>query len=319
MKKTLLTLLFCSILSFGQTTTKSKAHDKKIDTVTYLNSKSDFDFDKIKYENAVLKERLEQASDTINNQNSMVSGFSVIYTIITIIIALLGISLPILTYFFGIRPSQKALIEFEKNIDSKMAEYLEESRNKQIDQAIENLSEADQELVINAINFLSITNHQGFKENQIFKLFHVLKESNLDDPKKMVIANLLSSKKNIYATEYFKSVLQLKNNFKSAAIKYFANNGLSENVNLFRDSLKETSDQNKEFHMILYYCSGTNINAVIFLLNDKEFIDIIDSDFANIIKTNIQHGISSFAQSYGLTENQLKDTYLFKKFSNASS
>lgn len=308
-------LLFCLALSFGQTNTKSIQEKAKNDIVEKLNVDKKIEFSELKSQNTILKERLEQASDTINNQNSMVSGFSVIYTIITIIIALLGITLPILTYFFGIRPSQKALSEFEKNIDQKMGKYLENSRNNQINQAIENLSGNNQELIISAINFLSITNHQGFKENQIFKIFKVLREGNLDDAKKGVIANLLSSKKNVYATDYFKTALFLSGNIKCASIKYFANNDLSENVNLFRQLLKKAPDQNSEFYTIMTYCAITNRNTVIFLLNDKQFVDIIDQKFEEIIKSNLNHGISNFAQSFGLTENEIKETYLYSKFS----
>lgn len=314
MKHYLTILLFCFTLSYGQTNSKTVQQKVENNVKAKESNEENAEFHELKYENKILKERLEQASDTINNQNSMVSGFSVIYTIITIIIALLGISLPILTYFFGIRPSQKALSEFEKNIDQKMGEYLENSRNDQIEQAIENLSGSNQELIISSINFLSITNHQGFKESQVFKIFKVLRESNLDDAKKSVLANLLSSKKNIYATDFFKSALFVNGNVKGAAIKYFANIDLSENVNLFRQLLKDSADQNSEFYTIMTYCAITNRNAVIFLLSDKEFVDNINQNFEEIIKSNLKHSISSFAQSFSITENEMKETYLYSKF-----
>jgi len=300
-------------MSFGQTDNKS-SKEKIENQIIVKSNTNETEINELKYQNTILKERIEQASDTINNQNSLVSGFSVIYTIITIIIALLGISLPILTYFFGIRPSQKALADFEKNIDQKMGEYLENSRNNQIDQAIENLSGDNQELIISAINFLSITNHQGFKENQIFKMFKILRESNLDDPKKGTIANLLSSKKNIYATDFFKNAIFTTGNVKGSAIKYFANNDLSENVNLFRELMKNAVDQNSEFYTIMTYCAITNKNAVKFLFNDKEFVDTIKKEFEDIIKSNFKHGLSSFARNFSLTEDELKETYLYSNF-----
>jgi hypothetical protein len=314
MKQLSILLLLCFALSFGET--KNTHNQQKIENKVTEQSNVDnnYEIKKLEYQNEILKERLEQASDTINNQNSIVSGFSLIYTIITIIIALLGITLPILTYFFGIRPSQKALSEFEKNIDKKMEEYIENSRNNQIEEAIENLSGNNQELIINAINYLNITAHQGFKETQIFNILKVLRESELDDSKKGAIANLFISKKSSYATDYFKSAIFLKGNIKTAAIRYFANNDLSENLELFRQLLKNANDQNSEFYTIVTYCMLTNKLAVNILFNDKKFIDIIDQNFGKIIKSNLSHGVLSFAESFGLSENEMKETYLYEKF-----
>lgn len=91
------------------------------------------------WEKEVLEKRLEQASDTIANQTSMIEGFGTFYTIVGILIAAIGLILPAITYVLGIRPSQKALQEFEQNADKKIENFLSKKRNKQIEQAISDL------------------------------------------------------------------------------------------------------------------------------------------------------------------------------------
>jgi hypothetical protein len=318
MRNLTIIILFFALVSFGKTSNLPKDTSKKSLETNYMktvsqNEKLIFENEQLKNQYKVLSERMEQASDTINNQNSLFSGFSIIYTIITIIIALLGIVLPILTYQFGIKPSQKALKEFEQNIDKKLEKYLIKTRNKQIEQAIENLSSQDQELKISALNFLSITNHQGYSEQQIFKLFQLLQSDKLDELKKSTLANLLSSKKNEFATEYFKkAIIENWMYSKYAAIKYFSNIGIENHITLFRNLIKESIDKNSEFYQILTYAGISNKNAAIYLINDKEFIDNIDSETLKIFKSNG----NSLAKSFQLNEDEFVSSYLKEKLSS---
>jgi hypothetical protein len=317
MRKLLFVVLLISIFSFEKGSNITKDTLKKTSDIHYVkkdlkNENLIIENEKLRNQNQILSERIEQASDTINNQNSLFSGFSIIYTIITIIIALLGIALPILTYQFGIKPSQEALKDFEQNIDKKLEKYLTKSRNKQIEQAIVNLSSEDQELKISALNFISITNHQGFSEQQIFKLFKLLESDKLEDSKKSTLASLLSSKKNDFATEYFTKGM-LKNNTyeKYTAIRYFSNIGISDYITLFRNAMKESADKNSEFYTILMHSAITNKSAAMFLINDKEFVDNIDHETLKIFKSN---GIQ-LATSFQLNHNEFLASYLSQKLS----
>lgn len=178
---------------------------------------------KQEWKNEILEERLKQASDTISNQNSLFDGFGVIYAIITIIIAFISIALPISIYLFSIKPSKKALKEFENNADKKMADFLSKSRNKQIEQAIENLKSQNQELINNAGMLLQLTQPQEFTDEHLYKLVMLLKSGDIDQVTKGTIAYIVSNRESNYATDFFSTAIEDKENvnIKNAAIKYF--------------------------------------------------------------------------------------------------
>lgn len=268
---------------------------------------------KQEYKNQILEQRIQQASDTISNQNSLFDGFGVLYAIITIVIALIGIALPVLTYQFGIKPSQDALKEFENNADKKMEEFLAKTRNKQIEQAIENIKSDNQELKTNAVTYLSLTQHQGFSNEQLFKLFTLLKSDKIDQVTKGTIAYTISNRKSDYATEYFKeAILEPKNvNVKYAATRYFANVGIEDFLDVIRELVSSFTDKNTELNTLLIHMANTNKAAVKILINDKELIDTLN-------KKDIE-AVSNFKASWQLSDKEFEESYLNERIKNASS
>jgi len=87
---------------------------------------------------------------------------------------LIAIGLPIITYQFGVKPSQNALKELETNLDNKVAAYLEKTRNEQVKKSIEHLKGDNNDLKGQAISFLSLTQHEGFSDEQMFEFFRLL-------------------------------------------------------------------------------------------------------------------------------------------------
>jgi hypothetical protein len=321
MKKytTLFFFLLMSI-SFGQKPQEKKTIDKIVielsDTMKLLRQQVQAINIKQEWKNQILEERLKQASDTISCQNSLFDGFGVLYTIITIVIALIGIALPILTYQFGIKPSQLALKEFENNAEKKMEEFITKTRNKQIEQAIENLKSQNQELKSNAITFLSLTQHQGFTDEQLYKLFLLLKSDSIDQSIKGTIVNSISSRKSDFATDYFSEAIKdSKNiNIKFAAIRYFAIIGIENYLNVFRDLISNAVDKNTEFITLLTYVFSSNKNSVIPILNDKELIDKLDDNTLKMLKSSM----SIFITSWQISDKEFEKSYLNQKINNTT-
>jgi hypothetical protein len=321
--KTIATILLILNLNFvyGQKVQDKKEFDKKItelyDTVKQLKQQVQILTDKQEWKNQILEERLKQASETISSQNSLFDGFGVLYAIITVVIALIAIALPILTYQFGIKPSQEALKEFENNAEKKMEEFLFKTRNIQIEQAIENLKSQNQELKTNALAFLSLTQHQGFTDQQLYKLFLLLKSNDIDQAIKGTIAFTISNRKSDYATDYFSTALKdpKNTNIKYAAIRYFTSIGIENYIHIFRDLISDSKDKNTEFITLLGYIFGVNRNSLVTILNDKELIDKLDKNAINSLKLSLP----TLKTTWQLSDNEVEQSYLNEKLKNASS
>ncbi|WP_367389623.1 hypothetical protein [Lewinella sp. LCG006] len=92
-----------------------------IDALIIENTELDKNLREVKsdYANEILK-----ANSTITQLNAFVDAFGIIYTIITILIALLGIVLPVLIWQFGIRPSRRLIKNLENTVEEKIEGYI---------------------------------------------------------------------------------------------------------------------------------------------------------------------------------------------------
>jgi hypothetical protein len=314
MRTATFTFLFflLTTLCYSQQQEKSFLLDKQVsalrDSLAKLNSNISNLTERQTWKNEILEERLKQASDTIANQNSLFDGFGVLYAIITIVITLIAIALPILTYQFGIKPSQKALKEFEANSEKKFETYLNKTRNKQIEQAIENIKSQNQELKNNAVSFLSLTQHQGFTDQQLYRIYVLLKSNEIDQMTKGTIAYTISNRKSDYATDYFTEALKdpMNINVKYAAIRYFANIGIEQYLSILKDLVANADDKNTEFNTIAVYVGQVNKNAIKVLLSNKPIIDLLDE--AAIEKQKLT--LPSFKTSWQLTDEEIEKSYL---------
>jgi len=320
---TIIMLIFTFGFAYGQENPNNSKLDKNVVEISQLKSeiaelKSEIIElkEKAQWKNEIFEQRLQQASDTIANQNSLFDGFGVLYGIITVIIALIGIALPILTYQFGIKPSQNALKEFENNADKKMEDFLEKSRNKQIEQAIENIKSQNPELKSNATTFLSLTQHQGFTDEQLYKLFLILKSADIDETTKGQIAFSISNKKSDYATEYFTTALQNNYvNIKYAAIKYFVNIGFDNHLNIFRDLISKSENKYIELVTLLTWLYSLNKNSILTVINNKDIVDSLDQQALKTLKG----ALPSLNKTWRIEENEFEKSYLNEMVKKASS
>ena len=320
---TVLILIFTFGFAYGQKNQSNSEFDKNVVVINQLKSeiaelKSEITKlkEKAQWKNEIFEQRVQQASDTIANQNSIIDGFGVLYGIITVVIALIAIALPILTYQFGIKPSQNALKEFEKNADKRMEDFLEKTRNKQIEQAIENIKSQNPELKNKATTFLSLTQYQGFTDEQLYKLFLILKSENVDEITKGQIAFSISNKKSDYATEYFTTALQ--NNYisvKYAAIKYFDNIGFDNHSDIFRDLISKSEDKYTELVSLLNILYTLNKKSILMVINNKDVVDSLDQKALKAFKEEL----SSLNVIWKFNDNEFEKSYLNEKAKNTSS
>ena len=272
--------------------------------------------EKQKWKNEILEQRIKQASDTIANQNSLFDGFGILYTIITIVMTLLAIGLPIITYQFGVKPSRDALKELENNLDSKVETYLTKTRNEQVKKSIEHLKGDNDELKGQAISFLSLTQHEGFSDADMFEFYRLIKSDKLTDTHKGTVAFLLSSRVNDYANEVFGDKEQLKNNaIKSSAYQYIPKAGISSFIKPLSAFLRDNDNQYGEFWTLITFTHMYSKSACEEIFESKELVDILKTETLVTIKS----GLQSLLENLKINKEAFNKTYLYQKIENASS
>lgn len=153
-----------------------------------------------------LRETLKSADLTIEKQNSWMTGFGTMYTIFGVI----AIVLPFAIYFLEIRPAhrvlQKAKNEFKNHIDSFKIE--------QIDRAIENLRSSNVPIITDSTNFiLSHFPSTAFNENQLYKIYTILRFENILTLTKVNLSYILASHNYPFVREYFQIVVAKRASF----------------------------------------------------------------------------------------------------------
>ena len=313
MKKIMLiNLLLLSIITSGYSNIKGenlqpketsyKALENKVDSLINLQNKN---------KDLIYEQRIQQASETIANQNSLISGFSTLYTVITIVLALIGISLPILTYQFGIKPSQKALKEFQENADKQIGAFVINNRNKQIEQAILNITSNNPELKNNALNFLSLTAYEGFTNSQIDEMINLLYLENIDPDIKNSIAFTISSKKHPSSTNYFRKVLEenIQDQFNSA-ITYFKNINSFDYFDSLKKFIQNSDQQSEDYLFVSIYVSYQKGEALLNYLNYKPIVDSLKENSLISLKESINIYNET---TWKINDEDFKACYLFQK------
>lgn len=307
-KKLLITIfLLFTIYSFSQSNISNIHQNERIEL---LNKKVDSLIAKQnEIKTKVLEDRITQASETIANQNSTISSFSYIYAAISLILGLIGITLPFLTYLFGIKPSKDALKEFEEKSETKFNNFLLERTKKEINNAIENLKSDDNQVKNNSLNFLTYSSHQGLTEDQILKIINIIDSSN-DETFSLQLLNCIINEKNVDLKKYF---IEFLTTYKKAdtrlyyCLKFFSYYNYSE----YKNELKTfifNNNNTLSFSVISAYYPKNNISD---FLNDSDIIDILSSE----ILTNLQRdnfGKNSISQ-WNMSEEDYEKTYLYQK------
>lgn len=308
-------LIILNEFSYGQKINKNihpnnriEVLEKKIDSIISIQESQ---------KTRILEERINQATETISNQNSIITSFGTLYSIITIVFALIGIALPILTYQFGIRPSQNALKDFEKTSEEKFNKYLEEKQVKEIDNAISNLKSEDSFTRNNSIKFLSLNYHNGFNTNQIDSLLQLLKDNSLEESTINQIHNCISNQKNENVKIYYLNYLSSTNTTEVDAkiyycIKFLNNYDFSD----YKYNLANyISNKEYSFIVITTYLSQFSKSVLINLFNENNIINNLTENELNSLKSSQESYLKS---TWKITKQEFEATYLFEKINTYS-
>ncbi len=318
---TTILLIFTLNFVYGQKQTNqsdslviNKKFVELFDSIHILQSQLQELKNKQEWKNEILNQRLEQASETISSQSSLLSGFGILYTIITIVIALIGVALPILTYQFGIRPSKEALKEFKINADNIIKSYLKETRQKQISQSIEDLKGDNTEKQAQAISFLAVTQHEGFNDQELFEFYRLIKSGKVNSQFTNTIAYLLSSKTNQYADEIFSDTELLKlDAIKHSAFQYFIKAGVKNYIQPLKKFLENNENQRNDFFMLLAL-SGDESSQIV-ILNSNELVDTLTSETLK----NLNRTMTNLLQTMKLPNGKYTTTYFYRKIESTNS
>ncbi|GGG51104.1 hypothetical protein BXY58_1272 [Epilithonimonas arachidiradicis] len=254
----------------------------------------------------ILEDRIEQATETISNQNSLISSFGTIYTILTIIFTVIGLIVPIVTYFFGIKPSREQIKNLELNFNERLDLYLKETKQKEINFAIENITKGSLEQKQSSIAYLSIIQHEKLTDDQYFKLFKILSNNKIDITQAYTLAYVLIGKKNEYATEYCYDILKNKMEFMEfIAVKYFSIIGLKDSIPHFIKYLSEISDKNSALIRIISYMKQITLEATD---------DFLNSDITNVFVLEDRKSISSNLLDFTFQSQPEKERFKKTKF-----
>jgi len=224
-----------------------------------------------------LNEAIDIASHTIESQDSLLNGFGTLYTIITILLAIIGVALPILTYFFGIKPSVETVKALTDNLDKRFTEYLRDSRTKQINLALENLTSNNMELRGNAVNYLSLTQYEGFSDDQLFRIFRLLKTPGIDEQTANTLNWILAGKINVISEEYFTTEYPLTKDpiLKSSALRYFVNSGFEKYLDIISNAILQSGNIIVEYLMVVSFINAFSKKDMASLLNHRRLNDAL--------------------------------------------
>lgn len=229
-----------------------------------------------------LEESLKSAESTLNKQNYLLVGFDTYYTYLTILIGLLTLGLPILFWIFGIRPARKAL----KKAKRKFSEHLKEYRIEQINESIENLKSGNQELITSSVNFvLSLIPSYKFREDQLYKMYMIVKYANVDALTKDNLSYILSRHTYPFCYDYFEYVKNFsqkellgvdgKNNLKYYTYLYFI--GHLEDKSIITEKLRSLclsiESKTTAFKTILGWLIPDHSDVFWKLLNHESLIN----------------------------------------------
>lgn len=291
---------------------------KKLDSIegAYRDSLKNLDLKIVEsdVETTKIKRQIEEASITMEYLNSVVGSFEIIFAILGIFIAVLTIIIPFATYQYAVKPSREALEKLEDKFDARLKEYLSSNRNDQIEKALENIESGSSELKHQGISFLTYIQNEGLTEHQLFKVYNVLRSNLKDNSIKGQLAFILSSRKSIYAKEMFNGVANLNDPvIKQMAIIYFAKTNYKENYEGIENILRNSDNQQVDFHALLLNFNQYSSSDVEEILNDKKIVDLLKTD--TLIELDSSMG--NIIKSMNGTKINLKKSYLSQKIKGA--
>lgn len=315
--KLLIFALFCCLplVLFSQSSTESKnriqLEQKKLDLkIQEIDSLSR----EIDRKEVLLDKKVQDSSKTIDFLNSLVGSFGQIFTVLGIFIGIIALALPIVTYQFGIKPSQRALKELEANIDNRLSNYLSNTRNREIEKAISFVKDGTTEEKSKAMAYLSLTYHEGFSDSQLFKIFSVLNKNIGSLSIKSQLSFLLSSQKNDYADILFTKDSMLADSIlNQMGYLYFTKTGYKNYLKTIGELINESGNPFAELQSFFFNLSQYSSHDLIEAFDNVPFLDSLNK----IDYPNIKDSITNSLLDLNITQELFSNTYFYRKISGS--
>jgi hypothetical protein len=255
---------------------------------------------------------LQESKEKIDYyQNSLISSFGTIYTIITIAIALLTVGLPLVTWFFGIKPSQDAVRDLEKNLNQKVSDHLRQTKIDQINNALKIIKNQPSTLSQTAFQFLSLSRLEGLSDNQLLDIYTLLKTKNYQEHEIRILTSLLASKRNSFAEDLFCDE-RFAGFISFEGFDYFTKFDYANDLSILKKFINASGNPTDSYFTILSNLKKNSKIRFVEMLNNEEFINSIP-DY--VIK-NYKNKEGDYYKNF---ENLIKDdptcnnTLLYKK------
>lgn len=346
-----------STYSFQITDHKSTFHRVDITNIqTEVNqAKKSLDilmqsFDSLKIEfnnqkklNTELQHSLEQSNSVISNLNSLIGSFGTLYTVITLVFGVLGVSLPLVLYFTTRKEAERAIVRFDKsvedvkrkfdlykdeinilivkrlteitlNLEKRFKDFLVKDVEQNIEQAIINLGHSSEDIRKNGAEYIRNVYSKDLSKPQLYKIKLLLQQNRYSQDVIDKLTSLLYDFLNDdYCIDYFLNVWHYPHLYSVINVRYYSYRyvlkcNLPQKMESMTKLILLTDHPSDEYLRVIDWISSDRKDIVIDLINYKSLNDnqLINKD--RIIE-KLTHN------SFDELREQIIQSYLFKSFS----
>jgi hypothetical protein len=324
--------LIILFLIFGYNLQAAKAEDfvKKVDshpTVvdTLHQSTSSPTINSIEQQNALL-------NTALNVNSNLFGGISTYFTVVSILLTIIVVILPLVNYFFVLKPSEKAMkkvagleSELLEKIETNFEEYMVKIEHKKAKVLIRALATGPDAL-IPFVNFFFLREYSDFDdEDQNIMIDFLEKQYEVDHLNLISLHIKLGSRPSRSCEAYYKKIIETadKKNW-DFALQYLINNEPEKNINFFEVNIVQSPDGHKILSQIVDYIQEEYIGSRLTnltvsekrKLGEEKFRLFMDNericDSVENKELHMGHKRINFAL---FPENKfIKDTYYYKKY-----
>lgn len=192
--------------------------------------------------------------------------------IVAVLIGVVGLLFPLVTYFTSIRPANNVIAEAKRTmegLDNRFATLLESYRANQIEDALRRLEEGVDEERQWAANVIGSNADFAFSPHQVFRLTELL--DHLEGPHiRYPLLNILANNPCKHSSRYFMRLAQEEGINDLHSVVRYAVTGKDRAI---FDVLVNKSQADRQYlTMFLHNLMMVSRDEFVNLLNDKEFV-----------------------------------------------
>jgi hypothetical protein len=288
--------------------------------------------DALSKKNKLLESQNELITTALNVNSSVFSGISTYFAVISILLTIIVVILPLVNYFFVLKPSEKAMRkvavlegELLSRVENNFEDYLLKIEHKKAKDLIRSLDTGPQAITAFA-NFFLLRSYSDFDvEDQNTVINFLEKKYEIEVINRLTLHNVLTSNPSRSCEAFYKKVLETgdKPNHEYA-INYLVDNHPEDNIAFFELIIVNSPDGHKILREIIRHIEDDYIGSpmgslkisetraigeqkIKLFLDNTKICDSVENKKADYHHQNIS--FMSFAQNAFI-----KETYYFKKY-----